>query len=52
MAKHIKIIAIKNYNDLELKKLIVVGTIIETTEDRAYKICQAGLAKIYSILTY
>jgi hypothetical protein len=51
MEKHFKIIVIKTYNDLVLKRLVASGEILETTEDRAYTICNAGLAQIYSILS-
>jgi hypothetical protein len=52
MAKHITIIALQPYNDLELKRLVKAGEHIEVLPNRAYAICSAGLAQIYSILTY
>jgi hypothetical protein len=50
--KHFKILIIKPYNDLVLYRFVSVGEIIDTDEIRAYAICNAGLAQIYSITNY
>jgi hypothetical protein len=53
MEKYFTIIAIKPYQDLLLHKEITVGEItVLKDKERAYAICNAGLAQIYSIIKH
>ena len=49
MEQHIKVIVIKAYNDLILKRLMSVGEILEVNKDRAIILCKNGMTQVYSI---
>lgn len=49
MERIIRLIIIKEYEDLVLKKRVYPDEIIKVDKDRAIKICELGYAKIYSI---